>query len=108
VLEGAVIAPVDRFARLELALGRLLGAGVAASAALLAAGLLLEVPSVSRPLAQTLLRAGLFVLIATPIARVLASCATYLRHRDWLFAAAAIGVLGVLLLGVGLALRRLP
>lgn len=79
----------------ELLIGRTLGIGVLLSTALLALGLLLSLvmPGVA---AQRLLDAGLLLLMATPMARVLLSCAEYVRERDWFFAVNAFGVLVVL------------
>ena len=81
--------------RFETLLGRTLRLGVAFSTTLLAAGLILAITS-PRPLADLLLHAGLVVLMGTPMARVLISCAEYVRRRDWFFAVNAFGVLIVL------------
>ena len=79
----------------EHLLGRTLHAGIVVSTSLLALGLLLALTTPGAP-ADLLLHAGLLVLMATPMARVLLSCAEYVRQRDWLFAASALGVLIVL------------
>ena len=79
----------------ELLLGRTLAVGVFTSTALLALGLLLSLVSPGPP-ADVLLNAGLLLLMATPMARVLISCAEYVRQRDWFFAVNAFGVLVVL------------
>lgn len=79
----------------EHLLGRTLHVGIVASTGLLASGLLLALATPGRA-ADLLLQAGLLVLMATPMARVLLSCVEYLRQRDWFFAANAFGVLVVL------------
>ena len=71
----------------EVTLGWVLGAGVLASTFCLAAGLVATLVRGESALARLLLSAGLVLLMATPIARVLLSAFTYLRRRDWLFAA---------------------
>jgi uncharacterized membrane protein len=83
----------DRLARLEAALGRMLGAGVTASAACLATGLLAFVLTGGGDL---LLQIGLGALVATPILRVLFSFLTYVREHDWLLSATTLVVLLVL------------
>lgn len=72
----------------------LLAAGVWLSAALLALGL-----AMSRP---DWLRAGLLVLLMTPPLRVAALAAVWAREKDWRFAAAAAGVLALMLSGAAL------
>lgn len=85
-------------------LGRVLGAGVTTSAALLAAGLVLSLFG-QHPSADMLLRWGLLVLMATPMARVVVSCVEYIRQRDWFFALSCLGVLAVLAATVWVASR---
>jgi Protein of unknown function (DUF1634). len=92
--------------RLEHHLGRLLVAGVIASAVLLAAGLALWLTQPAGAAAVWLLNAGLIVLMATPIMRVILSFAEYVRMRDWLFVATTIVVLAELTLTVVVALGR--
>jgi uncharacterized membrane protein len=84
--------------RLERILGTVLEAGALASTALLAAGLALLLAGVAEPLAAALTRAGLVVLMATPVARVLVSVADYAAQKDWLFLALT-GTVMVILLG---------
>jgi uncharacterized membrane protein len=43
---------------------------------------------------------GLFVLVATPVARVVLSFWAFLRRRDWLYATLTLVVLGVLVWGL--------
>lgn len=82
--------------RLETHLGRLLVAGVATSAACLAAGMAVWMFAPSSLTADLLFRIGLYVLMATPILRVVVSVVEYARMRDWFFVATTLAVLGVL------------
>jgi uncharacterized membrane protein len=84
-----MITPFERL------MGRLLGLGVTVSTVLLAAGLVLTFAGRAEG-AAWLLDTGLIVLMATPVTRVVLACAEFTRSRDWLFAAASLGVLGVL------------
>ncbi len=79
---------------LERILGRVLLAGVIASTIILAAGLLLWMTARGAAAGEHLLRAGLMVLMVTPVVRVLVSFAQYLHDRDWVFA----GLTGTVLL----------
>lgn len=92
--------------RLERHLGRLLLGGVLSAAALLAAGLALWMSGVWPGLADAILTAGLFVLMATPVLRVIVSVVEYVRMRDWFFVATTLIVLLVLLATVTVALVR--
>jgi hypothetical protein len=87
----------EAIARLEILLGRLLFAGVTSAAVCLAAGLAMWMAGVASGLASALLRAGLLILMITPIARVIASMIVYVRMRDWFFVATTIVVFGVLI-----------
>jgi uncharacterized membrane protein len=82
--------------RLERTLSRILKAGALTSTGLLAVGLLLELAGIDPALAAALTRAGLMVLMATPVARVVASVAEYAAERDWLFFALTGSVLVIL------------
>ena len=95
----------DYFARLERLLGHVLLAGVVVSTALLVAGLGLSIGRPSAP-GAVLLHAGLLVLMATPVVRVIVACIEYFRERDWLFAIASLAVLGVLAVTLTVALRQ--
>jgi uncharacterized membrane protein len=83
--------------RLERWLSKVLGTGAAASATLLAAGLLLQLAGVQTKAAGTIEGAGLVILMATPVVRVAASVVDYLLDRDWLFALLTGIVLATLL-----------
>ncbi len=83
--------------RLETHVGRILRAGALLSTAILVLGLALHVALPASNLSDTVLRAGLIILIATPVARVVASVVDYSLQRDWLFAGLTLAVLVVLL-----------
>ena len=91
--------------RLETHLGTLLFVGVAAAASLLAIGLVLWMVNANATVATWLLNAGLIVLMATPILRVIVSVVEYARGRDWFFVTTTLAVLGVLLVSIVLALK---
>ncbi len=84
--------------RLERWLGRILGVGAVTSTSLLAAGLVLQLVHVRPDVADTLTHAGLIILIATPVARVVASVVDFVMSRDWIFTALT-GLVLVILLG---------
>jgi uncharacterized membrane protein len=91
--------------RLERELGRLLLAGVAIAAVLLAVGLALWFAGTSAR-ADLLLRAGLVALMATPIVRVVLSLAAFVRARDWFFVVMTLSVLAVLGVTLAVALSK--
>jgi uncharacterized membrane protein len=91
--------------RLERWLGKILTAGVLASTGLLAAGLLLQLLGAVPGAAAGLTNAGLIVLMATPVARVVASVVEYTLERDWLFAMLTTTVLLILLGSLAVSLR---
>jgi len=95
-----------QLARLEVHLGRLLVAGVTTSAVLLAIGLGTWLVDPHRSAALWLLNAGLIVLMATPILRVIVSFAEYVAMRQWFFAVVTIVVLVELSITVLVALSR--
>lgn len=71
--------------RLEAAVGRVLRVGVTASSVCLAVGLALSMVPQAEWLAHPLLNAGLVILMATPVGRVVISVAEYAVERDWVF-----------------------
>ena len=79
-------------ARLERVIGRVLRGGVVASSLCLTAGLVLSLTGVE-PAATLLLNAGIIVLLATPVSRVVVSTVEYAVERDWPFAALTFIVL---------------
>ncbi|HEX6976549.1 MAG TPA: DUF1634 domain-containing protein [Vicinamibacterales bacterium] len=89
--------------RLEEHLGTLLVTGVTLSAVVLAVGLGLYLAFPGNVLASRLLTIGLFVLMGTPMLRVVVSFAEYVRMRDWFFMTTTIIVLGVLATSVFVA-----
>lgn len=97
------MADTTQLRRLEDLLGRVLVSGVAASATLLAIGLIVDFAGFN---AHALLQFGLILLMATPILRVAVSLVEYIRMRDWFFSATTGAVLIVLLTSVALALLR--
>ena len=92
--------------RLELHLGRLLLGGVLSAATLLAVGLALWMAGVWPGPANWILNGGLFVLMATPILRVIVSLVEYARMRDWFFVGTTLTVLLVLIVTVTVALMK--
>jgi uncharacterized membrane protein len=82
-------SPLDR------AIEAVLTTGVLLSGCLLLAGLALERPP--------LLRWGILLLLATPVARVVVVTAGLLRQRDWLFALVSLWILAVLASGIYVA-----
>ena len=96
--------------RLERSIGVVLQAGVIASSALLAVGLLLTLAGGSPDFADLLLYAGILILICTPVARVAISTVGYAAARDWPFMTLTLIVLAELLASAMAALvfnRRL-
>jgi uncharacterized membrane protein len=92
--------------RLEVTLGRLLHGGVLSAAACLAAGLSIWLSGSWPGVATVLLTAGLMILMATPILRVVVSLVEYARMRDWFFVVTTLFVFGVLVVTLTLALRQ--
>jgi len=79
------VTPAPGDDRLEAAVGRVLRIGVTTSSVCLAVGLALSmVPQAEWP-AHLLLNAGLIILMATPVGRVVISVAQYAVERDWVF-----------------------
>lgn len=91
--------------RLEGRLGHLLVTGVIASATLLAIGLGFWLSGTHMTAAVWLLNAGLVVLMATPILRVLVSFAEYVAMKQWFFAGVTVLVLLELTVTVLVALK---
>jgi hypothetical protein len=96
----------DAIGRLEVQLGRLLQAGVLTAAGCLAVGLVLWMAGAAAGAADILLTAGLMILMATPILRVIVSLIEYVRMRDWFFVVTTVLVFGVLLVTVTLAVLK--
>jgi uncharacterized membrane protein len=75
------------------------------STVLLAIGVALWMLGLRNGVSAWFLNAGLVVLMATPVARVVVSFVEYVRERDWVFAATTFAVLGVLVTTVVVAVR---
>jgi uncharacterized membrane protein len=73
---------------LERTIEVVLTAGLLASAGLLVAGLALD--------RAALLKWGILILMATPVARVVVVTVGMLREKDWLFAGVSFWILAVL------------
>ena len=72
--------------KLERVIGIVLRAGVIISSICLAVGLVLSLATGGGAAATVLLNAGIVVLLATPLARVIVSTVQYVGERDWRFA----------------------
>ena len=79
--------------RLERQVGIVLRAGVIASSLCLTVGLLLFQAAGGGGLSSVLLNAGIIILLATPVARVIVSTVQYVHERDWTFATLTFVVL---------------
>lgn len=75
---------------------RLLRVATWAAAGLLLAGLIAWVAGAAA--ATPIMHAGIMLLMATPVVRVVMALVEYLRERDWLFAALTAIVLACLAL----------
>ena len=91
----------------ERTLVRAMIAGVSTSSVLLAAGLALLLFSRAVGAADTLLRWGLLVLMATPVLRVMLSIAEAIRQRDWFWFWTTVAVAVILGGTVAYSLRAL-
>jgi uncharacterized membrane protein len=72
---------------LEPAIGIVLRVGTVVASAALAIGFILSFIPTARALSHALLVAGIFVLLLTPVARVVVSLIDFVLNRDWLFVA---------------------
>lgn len=95
----------DQIERTERVLGRVLTVGSHASTVVLGAGLALALTVPHAALTHWLLTIGLVTLIATPIARVAVSVVAFVREREWFFAVCTAIVLGLLVIGIIVAVR---
>jgi uncharacterized membrane protein len=91
--------------RMEQLLGRVLSVGLAVSVVVLMVGLPLALAGSAPRAADRILRIGLMILMATPMARVAASALEYAVERDWTFLAITLSVLAVLFASLLVALR---
>ncbi len=76
------------------------------AAALLAGGLVLWLAEAS--IAGWALHSGLWLLISTPVLRVMMALADYTRERDWTFVALTLIVLGCLVFPIARYIQTLP
>ncbi|MGE5359777.1 MAG: DUF1634 domain-containing protein [Bacteroidales bacterium] len=83
--------------RIERVVGIVLRTGSTASTIILALGLSIALLAPSFGPAQTIIRVGLFVLLLTPVSRVVASVVEYSRDRDWAFVGLTLFVLVIVL-----------
>ena len=86
----------------EKVLGRVLGVGTRTSTVSLGLGLALALLRPGR-LADVLLHAGLIVLLATPVLRVIMSIAAFARRREWPFVLSTGCVFALLVAAILLA-----
>ena len=77
-----------------------------AAAALLGAGLIFWLAGAA--MAPWALHAGLWLLISTPLVRVVMALVDYTRERDWTFAVLALIVLGCLVFPIARYMLSLP
>jgi uncharacterized membrane protein len=82
---------------IEQRIGRVLTTGTRLSSLLLAVGLMMSVGWPSSRIGARCLTVGLFVLLATPITRVIVSIVEFARQHDWWFVVFTAIVLGLLL-----------
>ncbi len=78
---------------LERIIGIVLRGGVLISTVCLSVGLLLSLATSGGAASGLLLNAGIIVLLATPVARVMVSTVQYVHDRDWQFATLTVIVL---------------
>jgi uncharacterized membrane protein len=79
-----------------------LKAGAYTAFALIAAGLLLRWVT---PWSARIATAGLLVLLATPVLRIVAACIQFFRERDLKYALVSLGVLGIVVLAYFLGIQ---
>jgi uncharacterized membrane protein len=72
---------------MERIVGIVLRSGVIASSVCLTVGLILSLVTAGGVVAAFLLNAGILILLATPVTRVVVSTMEYVSERDWRFAA---------------------
>jgi uncharacterized membrane protein len=94
----------DLAAPLERVIGIVLRAGVMASSVSLTVGLVLALIYGEGGAAWALLHAGIIVLLATPVARVVVSIVRYASERDWTFSILTTIVLIELIASAAVAL----
>jgi uncharacterized membrane protein len=98
-------ATPESLSRLERHLGRVFMAGLTLSASALAAGLLLFLLAPETALTPILLNAGLVILMATPMLRVVVSVIEYVNMEDWFYVYLTVAVVLELSVTIIYALR---
>jgi uncharacterized membrane protein len=86
-------ATPESLSRLERHLGRIFVAGLTLSASALAAGLLLFLFAPQTAWTPFLLNAGLVILMATPMLRVVVSVIEYVQMEDWVYVSLTVAVI---------------
>jgi uncharacterized membrane protein len=79
-----------------------LKAGAYTAFALIVAGLLLRAVT---PFGARIATAGLLVLLATPVLRIVAACIQFFRERDLKYALVSLGVLAIVILAYCLGIK---
>jgi uncharacterized membrane protein len=85
---------------LEQRIGYVLKIGSILSTTLLGAGVVTLLAAPAAAAASILVHAGLLIVLATPIVRVLVSMVGFAEEREWKFVWMTIAVLGVLAVSV--------
>jgi uncharacterized membrane protein len=86
----------------DRALSLTLKAGAYTAFALIAAGLLLRG---AVPWGNKIVTAGLLVLLATPVLRIVVACIQFFRERDFKYALVSLGVLAIVILAYCLGIQ---
>ncbi len=76
--------------------------GAYAAFALIVAGLMLQL---AVPWGAKMAAAGLLVLLATPVLRIIVACLQFLRERDFRYALVSFGVLAIVVLAYVLGIQ---
>jgi uncharacterized membrane protein len=92
--------------RQDIAADRILSltlkAGAYTAFLLIIAGLLLRGAA---PWGTKVVTAGLLVLLATPVLRIVVACIQFFRERDFKYALVSLGVLGIVILAYCLGIQ---
>lgn len=88
--------------RADRALSLTLKSGAYSAFTLIVAGLLLQF---ARPWGVKFTIAGLLVLLATPVLRIIVACLQFLRQRDFKYAVVSFGVLAIVVLAYVLGIQ---
>ena len=95
--------------RQDVAVDRILAftlkAGAYTAFALVLAGLMLQWAAPSSPWGGKIATAGLLVLLATPMLRIVVACVQFFRERDLKYALVSLGVLSIVVLAYFLGIQ---